>query len=711
MDIKKDILWRVHLSFIIIMVIALFVLGRVFYIQNFQGKYWKSKGDSLHLTYFPTNAERGTIYSEDGNILSTSVPEYDVYIDFRPDGLREENGKRFFGKIDSLTIYLSQLFCDSTNHNIQVFKDSLKNAMVSAYNKKDPRFLLKRKVNYEQYITMRTFPLIKDGKNKSGFLFEVRDKRINPYGLLANRTIGLSRLDSKMNVGLERTYDSFLRGTSGQRLMRYAEGSYIPVEGAEVDPIDGKDIVTTIDTYIQDVAEMELMNMLVSNNSEHGTVIVMETATGKIKAIANLGLENGEYIEKLNYGFGTATEPGSVFKLVTLLSLLEDKYVTIDSKVDCEGGAKNFYGLTIKDSHHGTGTVSVKEAFAISSNVAFAKLANQFYATQPTKFWEHIDRFRLNKMTGIDIVATSGRPTIKNPNDKSWSKTTIPYMAHGYEELVTPLHLLMLYNAVANNGKMMKPYLVSAIKENGMDIKTFSPVVLVDKICSDETLRQARECLRAVVESKEGTAHKRLFDSTYQISGKTGTAVSAQNNQGYQKNSKIYQSSFMGFFPSNQPKYTIAVVIQNTRESKLVYGADVAGSVFKKVSDKIYNKYLKNSTIVQKNIVDSSRNSYYGKVKDLATIFREMNVKYNFTGNQSEWGSGIIAQKNASVQSVSFVSNIVPNVKGMGLKDAIEVLESKGLSVLVSGKGRVVSQSINEGSQFIKGQKIILMLN
>ena len=711
MDIKKDILWRVHLSFIIIIAIALFVLGRVFFIQNFQGKYWKSKGDSLHLTYFPINAERGTIYSEDGNILSTSVPEYDVYVDFRPEGLREDNGKRFFEKVDSLSICLSQLFCDSTSYNMGAFKDSLKSALVNAFNKKESRFLLKRKVNYEQYISMGTFPLIKDGKNKSGFLFEMRDKRINPYGLLANRTIGLSRLDSKTNVGLERSYDSFLRGTSGQVLKRYAAGSYIPVEGAEVDPIDGKDIVTTIDTYIQDVAEQELMNMLVNNKSEHGTVIVMETATGKIKAIANLGLEKGEYIEKLNYGFGTATEPGSVFKLVTLLSLLEDKYVTIDSKVDCEGGAKNFYGLTIRDSHHGTGTITVKDAFAISSNVAFAKLANQYYGSQPMKYWEHIDRFRLTKMTGVDIVATSGKSTIKNPNDKSWSKTTIPYMAHGYEELVTPLHLLMLYNAVANNGRMMKPYLVSAIRENGIDIKTISPVVLIDKICSDETLRQAKECLRAVVESKGGTAHTELFDSSYQISGKTGTAVSAQNNEGYNKNSKVYQSSFMGFFPSNQPKYTIAVVIQNTRESKKWYGAPVAGAVFKKVSDKIYHKYLKTPTWAQKMTADSSRFSYYGKINDLKTIFNQINLKYQINAQNTEWASSTLVGNQASIQGIQYASNAVPNVKGMGLKDAVSLLESKGLNVVVSGRGRVVSQSINEGSQFIKGQKIILMLN
>jgi cell division protein FtsI (penicillin-binding protein 3) len=556
--------------------LGLCVLGKTFYIQNAQGKFWKKMGDSIQLKYMPINAERGSIYSEDGNILSTSVPVYDVYIDFGAEGLRENNGKRFNEKLDSLTESLSNLFKDKTSANY-------KNELQTAYNNNERYYLLKRKISFELLKELREFPLVKLGKNKSGFIFVMRDKRINPYVLLANRTIGLSRKDSTKNVGLERTYDSLLKGTTGQRLMRYTAGAYMPVEGAELDPINGKDIISTLDTYIQDVAERELMSMLVDNNSLHGTVIVMETATGKIKAIANLGQQPDKvtYTEDLNYGIGKATEPGSVFKLATLLSLLEDKYITINTMVDCEGGSKSFYGLKIKDSHLGTGTISVKDAFARSSNVAFAKLATQYYDQQPMKWWQHLDYFRLNKMTGIDIVASSGKPTIKNPNDKSWGKTTIPFMAHGYEELVTPLHMLMLYNAVANNGKMMKPYLVSAIKEHGVDVKLIQPEVLVEKICSNEALIQAKECLRAVVDSLEGTAHKKLYDTAYSISGKTGTAVTALDNAGYNKGNKIYQASFIGYFPSEKPVYTMAVVIQNSKESKLIYGADVSGTVFK----------------------------------------------------------------------------------------------------------------------------------
>jgi cell division protein FtsI (penicillin-binding protein 3) len=656
----------------------------------------------------PINAERGSIYSEDGNILSTSVPVFDIYIDFGAEGLREKEGKRFKDNVDSLSISLSNLFQDKA---AQAYKEELQ----LAYTNKERYYLLKRKISFEQCKQLRNFPLVRQGRNKSGFIFDVRDKRINPYVLLANRTIGLSRKDSSKNVGLERTYDSLLRGESGQRLMRYAAGAYLPVEGAEVDPINGKDIITTLDTYIQDVAENALMKMLVGNHSIHGTVIVMETATGKIKAIANLGLQpDGTYTEDLNYGIAKATEPGSIFKLATLLSLLEDKYVTIDSKVDCEGGVKSFYGLKIKDSHLGAREITVKDAFARSSNVAFAKLANQYYQNQPFKWTNHLESFRLNKMTGVDIEAASAKPTIKTPNNRSWSKTTIPFMAHGYEELVTPLHMLMLYNAVANNGKMMRPYLVSSIRDYGVEVQSIAPQVLVEKICSDATLVQARACLRAVVDSAHGTGHNVLFDSAYSISGKTGTAVTALDNTGYNKGNKIYQASFIGYFPSDKPLYTMAVVIQNSRESKKIYGADVSGTVFKEISDQIYTHFINRPSFKVQPLVDTTQYTYVGIKHDLNAILTYMGIRYNDSIPTGYLRSINVKGNKAAVNGFSNETTqpmVAPDVKGMGLKDAIFLLENKGLKPVVSGKGRVISQSIAAGAAYVKGQKILLMLN
>lgn len=708
MDVRKDILWRVYLCFLCIVVLGLCVLGKAVYIQTVQGSMWREMGDNQHLRYQPIHAERGSIFSEDGNILSTSVPVFDIYIDFAAEGLREKQGKRFKENLDTLSVCLANLFGDKS-------AKEYKRELQAGYRDKRRYYPLKKKISFDEYRTLRTLPLVSEGRNKSGFIVEKKDKRINPYVLMANRTIGLSRLDSSKNVGLERTYNYLLKGVSGQRLMRYTAGSFVPVEGAELDPVNGKDIVTTLDTYIQDVAEEALMEMLVNNNSLHGTVIVMETETGKIKAIANLGRQaDGTYIEDLNYGIGKSTEPGSVFKLATLYALLKDGYVDVNTKVDCEGGVKSFHGLRIRDSHKGTGVVTVKRAFLESSNVAFAKLAYEHYHNQPDRFVQHLRDLRLDTLTGIEIVASSGKPLIKSPKNRSWSKTTIPYMAHGYEELVTPLHLVMFYNAVANNGRMMKPYLVNSIWDYGVEYQRFEPTVLVDKIADDHVIQQMKECLRAVVDSVGGTGRRILKDSLYSISGKTGTAVTALDNRGYNKGNKIYQASFIGFFPSEQPKYTMGVVIQNTRESRMIYGADVSGRVFKVVADKIFKRYLNKPTWKLEEQKDSSLVKAVGMQGDLARILQFLNVSATDSAGNDPVKKVDLVYKNAVLKTDSALivpKNITPDVKGMGLKDAVYVLENMGFAVSVSGAGRVATQSYAAGKPFQKGQKILLVLN
>lgn len=704
MDIKKDILWRVYLCFLGMVLLGIVVVARAFYIQQAEGKYWTNLGDSMHLRYLPIDAERGTIYSEDGNMLSTSVPVFDIYIDFAAEGLREKNGERFTKNIDSLSICLANLFKDKT-------AAAYKKELQLGYRNKERYHSLRKKVSFSDYQQFRDFPLVKLGKNKSGFIVETKDKRINPYVLLANRTIGLSR-NNASNVGLEQSYDSLLKGKTGQQLVRYVAGTYLPVDGGEVEPENGKDIISTLDTYIQDVTESALMNMLVRNNSLHGTAIVMETATGKIKAIANLGKQRDSvYTEDLNYGIGKATEPGSVFKLATLMSLLEDKYVDINSIVDCEGGQKRFYGLPIRDSHLGDGAITVKDAFAKSSNVAFAKLADQYYHEQPAKFLEHLHRFRLDQMTGVDITASSGRPLIKKPTSRSWSKTTIPFMAHGYEELVTPLHMLMLYNAVANDGRMMKPYLVSAIREYGVEVRKIEPQVLVEKICSDQTLKQVKECMLEVVNNPHGTARK-LKDSSYQIAGKTGTAVTALNNKGYNKGNKIYQASFIGYFPAEQPRYTIAVVIQNSRESRMVYGADVSGAVFKEISDRIYGSYLSTRKFTAGPKADSTAYYYHGAKDEFVSVLNYLNMPFMDSASNGYWryaqvqnNKGLLKPKNEPAAAT------VPDATGMGLKDAVYLLENAGLKVTATGRGKVISQSLLPGMPLNKSQTINLVLN
>lgn len=653
------------------------------------------------------NAERGTIYSEDGNMLSTSIPVFDIYVDFGADGLTEKNGKRFYANLDSLSISLAGLFKDAT-------VAGYRKLLVTAFKNQDRYYALKKKISFEEYIALRNFPLVKQGRNKSGFIIDVRDNRVNPYVLLGNRTIGLSRGDTSKNVGLERSYDSVLKGQTGSRLMRYMAGAYVPVDGAEIEPENGKDIITTIDTYMQDVAENALMKMMVANNSLHGTCIVMETKTGKIKAIANLGRRpGGDYIEDYNYGLGRRTEPGSVFKLATLISLLEDKYVDTSSMVDCEGGIKSFYGLRIKDSHLGVGLLTVKEAFARSSNVAFAKMADEYYHNQPTKFYNHLHQLRLDIPTGIDIVGAA-KPYIKKPTSKYWTKTTIPFMAHGYEELVTPLQLLMLYNAVANNGKMMQPYLVNSINEMGVEIKSFKPRVLVEKICSDETLGKLKDCLLSVVESEHGTGHA-LESDVYRFAGKTGTAVTAMDNRGYNKGAKIYQSAFIGYFPAQDPQYTIAVVIQNGSESKLAYGGVVSGPVFKEVADKIYAEKIGSESLHNiHNGVDSGVSRFYGLKTDLDKILNMFSYPSTDSATAGSWRSTTLLNNQANLNTAynnGAPINKVPDVTGLGLKDALYLLENMGLKVEAKGKGKVTYQSIAQNTDFHKGQSINLQLN
>ncbi len=379
MDVKKDILWRVYLIFLGIVVFSVAIIGKAVFIQQAEGSYWKGMSDSLHLEYRQLDAERGTIYSEDGAMLSTSIPYFDIRVDFGAEGLRDKNGKRFRENLDSLSIYLSQLFADQS-------ANAYKKELQAAYRNKERYYLLQKNISFREYQTVRNFPLVRQGRNKSGFIFEDKEKRLTPFGLLANRTIGLSReyLDASgkivnKNVGLEKTYDTLLRGENGQRLVRrISGGAFVPIEGSEIEPENGRDVVTTIDVNIQDITETALMKMMVENECETGTAIVMEVKTGKIKAIANLGRQkDGSYMEDLNYAI-TKSEPGSTFKLMTMLTVLEDKKVRLNDMVNLEGGVWKTAGRTVYDSEkHGRTTVTVKQAFELSSNVGMAKLMSR----------------------------------------------------------------------------------------------------------------------------------------------------------------------------------------------------------------------------------------------------------------------------------------------------------------------------------------------
>lgn len=682
------------------------VLGRVFYIQQVQGKYWRALSDSLHQKYVDLSAERGTIYSEDGNMLSTSVPFFNIYIDFDADGLREKNGKRFRENIDSLSLCLANLFKDQS-------AASYKKQLLQGYKSDDRYYLLQRNLNFDQYKRLRDFPLVRLGRNKSGFITDASSKRLNPFGLLANRTIGLSR-DNAQNVGLERTYDSLLRGENGRRLVRYLNaGTYIPVEGYEIDPENGKDIITTIDVNTQDIAENALLSMMVENECEHGTCIVMETATGKIKAMANLGRQpDGSYWEDLNYAI-RASEPGSTFKLATLMSLLEDHEVHLTDHLNIEGGTWKIGTRTVHDAERQEiSDVTVEQAFEHSSNVGMAKLVVAHYSQHPQQFVDHIKKLKLNQVTGIDLAGETS-PIIKSPKSRTWSASTLPWMAFGYEVLISPLQTLTLYNAVANDGKMMKPYLVNTVQYAGGPDRENQPVVMMDKICSDETLAELRTCLEGVC--IKGTAKSAFKNTFYPVAGKTGTALVANGNRGYADH--IYQSSFVGYFPANHPRYTCIVVIKNKPFAKKYLGASVAGPVFREVADKLMSMEaltpdsLQLSSYTDLLKKDSTAYYYAGSTDEIKNIFYTLKMPYADSSRDNKW-CGVYRQSSQPVVKAKTEEiKKVPDVKGMGLKDALYLLESRDLKVIARGTGKVKQQSISAGTIVSKNQKLILDLN
>lgn len=704
-----------YLCFLGIVVFSLLILGRAIYIQQVQGDYWVSVSDSLRQKFVETEAERGTIFSEDGNMLSTSIPYFDIYIDFGADGLREKDGKRFKENLDSLALSLAGFFKDRS------FKE-YKKELQKGYRLKDRYYLLRKNLSFEQYKVLRRFPLVRLGRNKSGFIANVKTKRLNPFGLLANRTIGLAR-ENAQNVGLERTYDSLLKGESGKKLVRFVgAGAYLPVEGYEIEPKNGKDIITTIDVNMQDIAENALLKMMKGNEAAHGTCIVMEVKTGKIKAIANLGrLPDGNYWEDLNYAI-RASEPGSTFKLATMIALLEDKYVSLENHVNLEGGSWKISRRTVYDSErHGLFDVTIKQAFEHSSNVGMAKLACAYYTKKPEQFIDHLKRLRLHEPTGIDLLGETS-PIIKNPESRTWSATTLPWMSFGYEVLVSPLQTLMLYNAVANNGKMMRPYLVNEVHQNGVVVELKQPEVVEEEICSEQTLQQLKRCLEGVMTDGTGKA---MLSQDYTIAGKTGTALVANGSRGYADH--IYQSSFAGYFPANDPQYSCIVVIKNKPFARKYYGAMVAGPVFREVADKLMalnvdkneQAPLKNFAAVQDSATkprftikpDSSTYYYAGYTSSVKEVFNTLQFRFDDSAGKNEWSRVYSYNYKPVINKQNVTNKIMPDLKGMGLKDALYLLENLNLKVMVKGKGRVVTQSIDPGVAYQQRQPVIIQLN
>ncbi|MCX2575587.1 penicillin-binding protein [Pedobacter sandarakinus] len=698
MNIRANILLRVYLAFGLIVLFAFAVLMRLGQVQFVQGKKWKAMADSLSTRYVSVEATRGNIYSNDGSLLATSVPEYELRMDMFAGGIAED--KVFNEKVDSLGFKLSQIFQDKSAKDYARY--------LRKGRRDSARYLLiHRKVGYADLKTIRTFPLYNVGKFSGGLIAVQQNKRILPFQALAARTIGYKNENVENGVGLEGAYKEYINGETGKRLMqRIAGGVYIPVnEEAEVAPKDGADIISTIDVNMQDLAQSALEKQLIASKADHGAVIVMEVATGEIRAVANFSkVEEGVYKEKFNYAIAGNQDPGSTFKLASYMALLEDELVDTNTLVAT--GNYKIPGHMIKDSHGSIGVVTVKKAFEQSSNAAIAYLINSKYGANPKKFTDHLYDWHLNEKLGLQIPGEA-KPVVKNPSNTSWGKMTLPQMAYGYEMQLTPLKMLSFYNAVANDGKYVSPIFVKEIRRLGNPIEQFSARVINNKICSDVTLSKIKKMLEGVV--TEGSGKQIVYNPLYKIAGKTGTAQVADANKGYRAN-KQYQASFVGYFPADKPKYSMIVVINDPKGA--YYGALVSGPVFREVADRIYASDMQMYDDVPTRLVGNTGNppTKAGQSKATQKVYRAFGFKPLFA-SKSEYYNIVDTSAGEVFQENSERRGVMPNVTGMGLKDALYLLGNAGLKTKVFGAGKVISQSIAAGTKVGKGLGVKIELN
>jgi cell division protein FtsI (penicillin-binding protein 3) len=699
LNIRTDILLRVYLAFGFIVVLAFAVLYQLFYVQIIEGEKWRSMADSLSTRFINVEAARGNIYSVDGSLLATSVPEYELRMDLLASGI--EDDQVFYEKVDSLADKLSSFFGGKSS---QQYSRMLREARAD----KARYMLLKRNVTHQELKIIRKFPIFNLGRYKGGLISVQQNKRILPFKTLAKRTIGYKN-ENVQPVGLEGAYSSFIDGESGRRLVqRIAGGVWMPVnQDIEIAPKEGADIISTIDINMQDVAQRALKDQLIKSDADHGCVILMEVATGEIRAIANFSkVSNGVYEEQFNYAIAGIQDPGSTFKLASYLSLLEDNKVDTNSMVATGDGTYRIPGHTIRDSHGGIGTVTVKRAFEESSNVAIAKMINTAYQNEQAKFSDNLYKWGLNKKLSLQIPGERS-PVIKNPNNKSWNKKqSLAQMAYGYEMDITPLQMLAFYNAVANDGKYISPIFVREIRRLGNTVEQFKARVINEKIASDINIKKAQALLEGVVSNGTG---KGLASPLYRIAGKTGTAQVADANKGY-KADKKYQASFCGYFPADNPKYSLIVVVNNPR-SGTYYAASVAGPVFREIADRVFTSDVNmfNPLNEQQFAVNSQiPESKIGERKATQEVFNAFGIKASFASNM-DYVKIDSSRKSTSID-VKIMDGAVPNVSGMGLKDALFVLGNSGLKTQVRGSGRVVRQSLIAGTRINKDVPIILEL-
>ncbi|WP_299820931.1 penicillin-binding protein [uncultured Pontibacter sp.] len=699
MNIKKSIVLRVRVAFLVICLFACAIVYKVVQIQFMDGARWKKISKERRIRYQPVFATRGNIYSDNGSILATSLPFYRVAFD-----PTVADAATFNAGVDSLSMLLARFYKDKSE---DYYRRKIKNA------RHDGRRYLRlnsRQINYQDKKMMAQWPIFRAGKNKGGVIFEKVEKRFKPFGLLAERTVGFINED-KNGAGLEFSFNSHLAGTNGEALFERMAGGNKPIyDGTEVKPQHGYDIKTTIDINLQDVAENALYKALEKTNAEYGCVIMMEVKTGEIKAIANLGKTKGGYIEDYNYAVGNQgrTEPGSTFKLASMMAMFEyAPEVKLTDSVDTGEGTYRIKNTTMTDAKRGGyGMLSVQEVFEKSSNIGVAKLMEQHFSNNPQAFVDYLNKFGLNSTLGFQMDGEA-RPYIKSPQDKNWYGTTLTSMSIGYEMKLSPLQTLAFYNAVANNGVKIQPIIVKEISKTNTVIQSFKTRVLNEKVCSDETLKRLREMLEGVVEN--GTA-KNILSKDYKVAGKTGTARKVKNGRYVME----YSTSFAGYFPADNPKYSCIVIIDSPKGVN-VYGGDVAAPVFKELADKAYARDLAMHKSLKARVVpnkDSMPAVGGGSLEDLTYICNKIGISNHANGTEEEWVKAEPKMRSLDFKPNPVLANKVPDVKGMTLRDALFILGNQHLDVRIEGAGkRVKQQSLEPGTDITQKTKITIVLS
>ncbi len=699
MNIKSNILFRIYLIGALCTIFGIAVLGKVYQIQTYKHGYWKSLADSLTTNVFEIPAERGNIYSADDKLLATSVPYFELHIDFGSKAMTDEV---FKNNVDSLAYYMHLVFAKNST-------EEYKQQLIKARKKKRRYYPLCDKADYALLKDIKQWPLFREGKFKGGLIVETHQERTNPYGYLAQRTIGLIR-DCAQDVGVEEASDSLLSGVKGKLLkQKIAGGEWIPLKFAgQIEPKNGYDIVTTIDLGLQDIAETSLQNALVEYQAEFGCAILMEVKTGAIKAIANLGRrKDGNYSENYNYALGLSNEPGSVFKMAGYLALFDDGYITPLDSINSDHATGVFGGRVLTDDGHNTQYTFLTpgKAFAISSNVAIAKWLTKYYGGNKQKFYDKLQQFGLTTSTKIDLKGER-LPFINKPD--KWSAMSLAWIGHGYEVKFTPLQILAFYNAIANKGIRVKPYIVQKVLDNGKVIRDYKPESSDKKICNEKTAQMATEILLRVIEDMNGTGRK-IFTPHYRIAGKSGTAKMSFGSNGYTDKNL---SSFVGFFPADNPLYSCIVVVGGP-QGLLTTGGAVSAPIFRTMADKIITSNIKANKAINKDssIANLPVPLIIGETDAVKEFNKRFKIKFDFKeDNEYAFVRGD-STKKVKVGKIEVASNKVPNVRGMLLDDAISLLENKGLKVVFVGKGKVTSQSQTAGSTIIKGSLIQLYLN